>query len=258
MTAGRESGEWNKRFYDEAWHRIEAPLMSPQRTQAEVRCIVRVLDLSPPARLLDLCCGYGRTAVPLAALGYEVTGVDLSPSLLRRARRAAKEAGVDVRWHRGDMREIPWEGGFEAGIIMNTSLGLLESREEEQKVLDGVARALKPGGRFLIDAMNREMWIRGWQSLTQPMRVELSDGALYESRWEMDLEQGLRRQYGVVIEKDGARHEYVSKTRLYSFEELSEMLEVAGLAFCQAWGDFGGREYGAESPRMIVLAEKEA
>ncbi|MDP2950266.1 MAG: methyltransferase domain-containing protein [Chloroflexota bacterium] len=248
----KRASKWYADFYDEAWYRIAAHQMSPQRTQMEVKFIAQALALSPPARLLDLCCGYGRLAVPLASLGYEVTGLDLSASLLRRARRVAKEAGVEVRWQRADMRKIPWEGELDAAICMG-SFGALESEKEDQKVLDGVARSLKPGGRFLIDTINWQWETRRHRS---PMRQELPDGALYEWRTEIDLEQGRRRQYEVVTEEDGAKHEYVAETRLYSLEELAEMLKAAGLAIRQVWGDYGGHEYGLDSPRMIVLAEK--
>ncbi|MDP2950267.1 MAG: methyltransferase domain-containing protein [Chloroflexota bacterium] len=236
-------------FYYRSW----APPDRFQQTEQEVEFIVQVLRLPPGAAILDLCCGQGRHTMALAQQGFQMTGLDLSALHLRLARRTAKEAGVNVRWHRADMREIPWEREFDTAINMFTSFGYLESEEEDQKVLDGVARSLKPGGRFLIDTINWQWETRRHRS---PMRQELPDGALYEWRTEIDLEQGRRRQYEVVTEEDGAKHEYVAETRLYSLEELSEMLQAAGLAFCRVWGDYGGHEYSLDSPRMIVLAEK--
>jgi cyclopropane fatty-acyl-phospholipid synthase-like methyltransferase len=66
-------------------------VLPAERTAAEVNGVVGLLGLAPGARLLDLCCGHGRHAVPLAQLGYRVTGLDLSRTLLARAAAAAGE-----------------------------------------------------------------------------------------------------------------------------------------------------------------------
>jgi SAM-dependent methyltransferase len=241
-------------FYDEAWYRIASHQGSPQQTEMELKFIVQTLALTPGARLLDLGCGYGRLAVPLALAGYAITGLDLAPSLLRRAGRTACEAGVKVRCVRRDMRDIPFESCFEAVVCWGV-FGALESDQEDLKVLLAVQRALVPGGHLLLSLMNREFYIR---HEIPSYRVDLPGGAASEKTMELDLLEGCRRGHEALIEKDGSRREYaINRQRLYSLKELADMLRAAGLAMRGVWGDCTGSDYGLDSLQMIVLAEKE-
>jgi SAM-dependent methyltransferase len=249
----RKSSKWYVDFFREGFYQRWAPAERFERTDQEVEFIVQVLGLPVGAPILDLCCGEGRHTVALAQRGYQMSGLDLSSLQLRLARRAAKEAGVDVRWHRADMRNIPWEGEFDGVINMFTSFGYLGSDEEDFNVLQGVARALKPGGRFLLDTINRE-WLmrhgqeRGWQ--------EGADGTLYLEERRFDFLAGRQRRRVLAILPDGTRDEREIDLRNYTLTELTAMLLRAGLRVQNFWGGYRGREYGLDTRRMIVLAEK--
>jgi SAM-dependent methyltransferase len=238
-------------FYQNNWASAERF----ERAEREVDFIVEALSRHAGASFLDLCCGEGRHTIALARRGYRMSGLELSALHLRLARRAAKEAGVSVRWHRADMRDIPWEGEFDAIINMFTSFGYFESEEEDFKVLAGVARALGPGGRFLLDTINREMLVRHWE---EHRWQEGGGGILRLEDRRFDFLAG--RQYNRVlsIHPDGTRNEREIDLRLYTLKELGDMLSQAGLAILQTWGGFDGRDYDLDSRRMIVLSEKGA
>lgn len=87
----------------------DAGYLSEERTQQEVDFLVDVLGLQKGARILDLACGHGRHAVEFARRGYNVVGQDLNSFFLEKAEEAAKEAGVQVQWVQGDMREVSFE-----------------------------------------------------------------------------------------------------------------------------------------------------
>lgn len=251
----KRRSKWYVDFFREGfYYRSWAPAERFQRAEREVDFIVEALDLQAGASVLDLCCGEGRHAIELARRGYRMSGLDLSAFHLRLARQAAKNAGVSVRWHRADMRDIPWEGEFDAVINMYTSFGYLESDEEDFKVLVRVARALKPGGRFLLDTINREMLVRHWQAHDYQERVD--GGLLLEDR-RFDFLAGRQRSRVLNIHPDGTRREREIDLRMYTLKELANMLSRAGLSVRRTWGGFDGREYGPDSRRMIVLAEKE-
>jgi hypothetical protein len=117
----------------------------------------------------------------------------------------------------------------------------------------GVARALKPGGRFLVDVINREWLVRhgeahGWR--------EREDGTLDLEDRCFDLLAGRHRRRVLSIHPDGPRREQQIDLRIYTLKELADMLSRAGLVVRQVWGGFDGAEYGLDSRRMIVLAEK--
>lgn len=226
-----------------------------QRSDAETELIVRALELPEGARVLDLCCGHGRHSVRLAQRGYRVTGLDLSTYHLRLAKAAARKTGVEVEWIHGDMRELPPEAGpFDAAINVFSSFGYFEDEEDDQRVLDGVGRALKPGGRFFIDTINRDWLMRGFRAKDWEERP---DGAFVLNDRRYDIHTGRIYVDWYYITPEGERRHQPHSERLYTFRELSKMLAKAGLAVRQTWGGFDGVELSMETRRMIVLSEKE-
>jgi len=98
-------------------------------------------------RVLDLACGHGDLANRLAARGCLVTGLDSSSVFLDRARADAAAAGVTVEYVAGDMRQIPWTGCFDRIANWSTAFGYFDDTAN-RAVLDGIVRALRPGGRL--------------------------------------------------------------------------------------------------------------
>jgi len=117
----RHGCPWYQRFFNEDYFRIYGPRLSPDRTAGEVDGIVELLGLPAGAKILDLCCGHRRHAIPLAERGYQMTGLDLSEVFLRHAREAAEARGVEVRWVRSDMRDVPFEAEFDAVLNLFTA-----------------------------------------------------------------------------------------------------------------------------------------
>jgi SAM-dependent methyltransferase len=102
-------------------------------------------------RVLELGVGTGRIAVPIAAAGVPVVGVDLSAGMLEVARERAELAGVELDLRQGDMREPPVDGPFSLVLIPFRSLLHMETDADRRTVLRAVARILGPGGRFVFD-----------------------------------------------------------------------------------------------------------
>lgn len=230
------------------------PRIAPERTQKEVDFLVQTLELPAGARVLDLCCGHGRHSIALARLGYRVTGLDLAARHLEMAAKAAAQASVEVDWVRADMREIPeaLSGRMDAVINMFTAFGYLESDEEDQKVLDAVSRALKPGGKLFIDFINREAVIRRFMAKDW----ELIDDTLVLHERRFDFMSGRIYEELKVVEPEGRQRQTGTVVRLYTLTELARMLAGTGLEVAQTFGDFEGGDLTMDSRRMIVLAEK--
>jgi SAM-dependent methyltransferase len=191
--------------------------------------------------------------VRLAQRGYRVTGLDLSAYHLRLAKQAARAAAVEVELVHADMREIPRGRRFDVIINCFTAFGYFEREREDQRVLDGVARALKPGGRFFIDTMNHDGLMgmfRESDALKRP------DGGLSMEFRHYDAQTGRINVDWVFVERDGTRRKAFHSLRLYTYPEFAAMLAKAGLRPVRAWGNFDGSGYAMRSPRMIVLAEK--
>jgi ubiquinone/menaquinone biosynthesis C-methylase UbiE len=101
--------------------------------------------------VLELGVGTGRIAIPVAAAGIEVVGVDLSAGMLEVARERASLAGVEVDLRQGDMRDPPVDSEFPLVLIPFRSMLHMETDPDRRTVLQAVTRLLEPGGRFVFD-----------------------------------------------------------------------------------------------------------
>ena len=152
-----------------------------------------------------------------------------------------------------DMRALPFERDFDGAYSYFTSFGYF-SDEENERVLAGVARALRPGGRFLLDVLNRD-WI-----LTHPQqRVwnPLEDGSLLMEETSLDLRRSLvlNRQIHVAPQS-GAQITKEFTLRAYTCAELESLCARHGLVVREVWGGADRSEYTTESRRLILLAER--
>jgi SAM-dependent methyltransferase len=245
---------WYETLFDEDYLRLWTPNLPPERAEQELHGLLTLLDLPAGARVLDLCCGHGRHAVPLARLGYRVTGLDLSEVFLERGRRSAQEAGVEVEWLHGDMREIPFKGELDAVINMYTAFGYFED-EENLQVLRAVRNALKPGGRFLLDVIHHEGVIRRFQ----PEGVTRHpDGCIVVEDRKWDCFTGRCDVEMTVIEPNGTRKTLSHSVRIYALTELARMLREAGLQLEAYYGGVDGSPLTLDSRRLAILARRPA
>lgn len=244
---------WYEEFFGEDYVRFHLRGDGKyERAQGECDFVVSALDLQPGACVLDLCCGQGRHSVALAQRGYSVTGFDLSEYLLGLAKERAKEAGVEVEFVRGDMRELRWENEFDAVVNLWTAFGYLESDEEDEKALRAVTRCLRTGGVALFDLWNRDRMAR---ILQHKDWYEHEGHILLEER-EWDWLTGRMRNRRIIVPPDGPRRETGYVLRTYTHPEFAGMLRRSGLEWVKTYGDFDGSDYGETSPRMIVVASK--
>ncbi len=245
--------QWYREFFDDLYLRVYQPLEAPEKVRREVDFIVKALNLPAGAKVLDLCCGQGRHSLELARRGFRVVGVDLSEALLYAARKRAESEGLNVTFLQCDMREIDFKDEFDAIINMFTSFGYLESEAEDEKVLGKVDQALKSGGKFLLDVVNRDRLVRDFQGREWHAADE---GWLVLEERTFDHLSGRMETRWICVARDGVRYERLSSVRLYTASELRTMLERAGLKVTDLFGDYDGSPYSWDSQRLIVVARK--
>ncbi|NIT57732.1 MAG: methyltransferase domain-containing protein, partial [Aliifodinibius sp.] len=115
------------------------------------------LGIEASSPILDLGCGIGRHTLELAHRGFTVTGVDRTQTYLNKAREKARIGGLEVEFVQADMRSFRRTGAFEAVINLFSSFGYFENPEEDRRVVENVYDSLKPGGRFLVEMMGKEV-----------------------------------------------------------------------------------------------------
>ena len=244
---------WYESYFDEVYFQIYGPMLSDERTAREVEGIIKLLDLPQGSRILDLACGHGRHAVPLAERGYQITGQDLSEVFLDLARADARARGVTVRWVHGDMREIPFVDEFDAVINIFTAFGYFESDTQDKLVLHQVHKALRPGGHFLLDLMHRDALVRRFQPFDVSRR---DDGLVVTEERHFDQLVGRATVRVTLFYPDGRRTELGHVVRSYTLTELAAMLGRSALEVQATYGGLDGSPLTLDSRRLVVIAQK--
>lgn len=253
MTAPEHTAWW-RTYFDDAFVSLYRDFLTPERTAREIEGLREMLSLAPDGtEVLDVACGWGRHAVALAREGCRVTGVDWSETLLAAARMRAEHAGVALELVRGDMRELTWEGRFDVVLSLFSSLGYFLSDAEDLRVLRGVARALRPGGRFVLETMHRDHLAgvyaeRDWW--------ETEDGAVVWVEREFDAVEGISREW-TRWSRPGARPgEKYHQIRLRNATEWAALLRAAGLEPLEWYGDWELAPFLHTSADLIVVARR--
>jgi SAM-dependent methyltransferase len=227
--------------------------LTPERTCFEVNFLEKVLSIQKGAKILDCPCGHGRHSIELARRGYDVTGQDLNGYFIKEAEKAAKRAGVYVRWLKRDMRKIPFENEFDFVLNLFTAFGYLESDDEDQKALDAAAKSLKRGGKFVLDVVNRDYVVRHYQEADW---LQLPDGSIVAAEKKFDHATGRNIEKVIRLWRDGRREEFLLFLRMYTVAELAAMFRKAGLTLKEMYGNYKGDPITFDSQRYILIAEK--
>lgn len=199
------------------------------RTEAEVERALRMLRPQGGERVLDLACGSGRHSLELVRRGFQVLGVDISPQLLEIARRDAEEEDLQASFVEADLRELEFEAEFDLVLSLNDgAIGYLETEAENLHTFEVISRALRPGGRHLMQLPNvlyakehlpQKSWISGSSMIE-----------LVEHRWnkrDRYMEGAMiPLRFGEVLEE---LKPIEFRQRLYTVEELREIMASVGM-----------------------------
>lgn len=238
---------WQANFFRgvalEAWRRI----VSPEQTRAEVDFLERVLVVRSAAQLLDIPCGNGRHAIELAKRGYRMTGMDLSEEFIADAR----EANSAVRWVQGDMCELPWLAEFDGAYCFGNSFGYLDP-DGARKFLSVIARALKPGARFVVDTGMAAESILPVMPKGRWFKID-DIFMLSEHRYEV-REGRLDIQYTFI--RNGEVETRPSASYVFTVAEMCRMHSEAGLDPVEMLASTAGEAYQVGSPRLLLISAK--
>jgi SAM-dependent methyltransferase len=242
---------WYTEWFDEEYVRVYGH-RDLDEARRDVAFAERVLNLWPEDRILDLCCGNGRHLAALCEKGYRrLAGIDLSMPLLRLARRAMEGRCHQRLVAQADMRCLPFCETFDAVLNLFTSFGYFDTDGENLRVLNSMASVLRPGGRYILDYLNPEYVARNLQPLTERT---LGDRVIVERRWIDPRRKRVNKT--IVIQTPEAERHYKESVRIYTQDEMEQMLKSVGLKIGATFGDFESRPISPESPRMIFAGER--
>lgn len=229
-------------------------------TDQEIAFLVDVLGLEPGMRVLDVGCGPGRHAHALGRLGIEVHGVDISA---RFVEIAGRDAPPGVTFARLDARHLAFDAGFDAAIsLCQGAFGLVEGGPAgasgdggpgdcspvgaDAYVLDGMVRALRPGGRLALSAFNAYFQVR---------HLEVSASTF-------DAERGVNHERTTIKDEAGTDAEVDLWTTCFTPRELRLLAARSGLVPEDLWsvspGAYERRSPTIDSEELLLTATKPA
>jgi SAM-dependent methyltransferase len=203
------------------------------------------------AAILDLACGAGRHSINLAKRGYtNITAIDLSPTLIREAKRAAEAEGVKIIFKEQDMRRF--DGRYDLIMNLFTSFGYFATDQENEEVILRIGKCLHRNGFFVIDFLNAALLCNTILSHDEKI---LPSGERVEQFREI---HNRRVEKKIVIHSDSGSKEFHESVRLFELPDFERMFVKAGLKIQEIYGDYYGASFEAgSSPRLFLVAKKD-
>jgi len=192
---------------------------------------------------LELAIGTGRIAVPLAARGARVAGIDLSPDMVAELRKKTDAIPVEI----GDMTTTRVKGEFSLVYIVFNSINNVTTQDGQVAVFANAAAHLAPGGRFVVEVGTRNR---------QRLEVfDLSDTHVGVDEYDHDTQRLVSHHFTL---RDGVWERISMPFRAVSPAELDLMARLAGLELAERWGDWDRSAFTAESRKQVSVWEKQA
>lgn len=203
-------------FFNEGSPYLSHPLLTEQRTSAEVDRIIEILA-EPPSRVLDVGCGFGRHSVEFARRGCAVVGLDPSETMIAEAQQRAADAGVAIDFRLGTGDSLHDVAIYDLAICLFTTLGQqTEDGLGDRALLDGIHRSCQDGATVIVEVPERH---RALAALVESEQL----GPTQVTR---HFDPATSIMHERFEQADAAEFELAY--RLYSAEELEAVLTESG------------------------------
>lgn len=233
-------GELNADDYDAS--------QDPGTTDA---CVSLIAELSPGNRILELAIGTGRVALPLAAHGFDLTGIEGSPQMVEKLRAKPGGAGIPVTI--GDMADVEVDGTFDHVFLVFNTLFNLPTQEAQINCFANTAKRLRAGGTFLVETFVPDLSDFVDHQKVATRRLDM-DSVWLEAVTHDPVAQSFAFQR-IRITKDGMK--LVPLPMRYAYPpEMDLMARLAGLQLRDRWGGWDRAPFTADSKMHISVYEK--
>ncbi|MFC1645895.1 class I SAM-dependent methyltransferase [Candidatus Omnitrophota bacterium] len=251
--------KWYESLFENYAHKYDKECFV-QGTIGECDFIEQEINRDKSLKIIDIGCGTGRHSIELVKRGYQITGIDLSESQLKRAREKAKEQEVEIDFQKHDARNLPFEGEFDLAIMLcEGGFSLMETDEMNFEILKNITRALKDKGKIILTTLNGLFPL--FHSVKEFYKSAAKEGSAECKGCSFDL-MTFRDHNTTVFEDDsGNKKELKCNERYYVPSEITWLLKTLGYKkidiFGAKLGAFSRRDkLTTEDFEMLVIAEK--
>jgi 2-polyprenyl-3-methyl-5-hydroxy-6-metoxy-1,4-benzoquinol methylase len=251
--------QWYEALFENYANQYEKECFT-QGTIGECDFIEKEINKDKALKILDVGCGTGRHSIELTKRGYSVTGIDLSESMLEKAKDKASESNLDIIFLKHDARNLPFENQFDVAIMLcEGGFPLMETDEMNYEILKNVSKSLKHKSKFIFTTLN------GLFPLFHSINEFHADGAIegiatYDSK---NFDLMTFRDYNItkVVDDNGIEKELECDERYYVPCEISWLLKTLGFTKIDIFGAKLGAysrqdKLTTEDFEMLVIAER--
>lgn len=218
------------------------------------------LPKNKDARILELCCGTGRLTLPIAKKGYNISGVDITSSMLEQAKTKALEADLEVEFIEADIRTLNLPEKYDFIFIPFNSIHHLYLNSDLFQTLNVVKKHLKENGLFLLDCYNPNIQyiVNGEKEQKEIAEYTTRDGRkiLIKQKMQYENKSQINRiewHYYINGQFDSIQN---LDMRLYFPQELDSYLEGNGFTIIHKFGSFEEEEFNDSSEKQIFVCNK--
>ena len=238
----------NEQYHESTYGDRVAEIYDEWHPAAPAEMVAALKDLTGTGPALELGIGTGRIALPLAAQGLEIHGVDASEAMVAKLR--AKPGGDRIPVRVGNFVEVGANGNYSLIFVVFNTFFALRSQEEQVQCFANVAQRLRPGGLFLIEAFVPDLTRLTRGQIIQATQVGVDEVKLEASRHD-PLTQRMFSQHVLITEK-GVKL-YPVQVRYAWPAELDLMARLAGMRLRERWGDWQRDPFTAASTHHISI-----
>ena len=225
------------------------PLLTPERTRAEIDFLLSKIPIPDAGNILDIGCGFGRHSIELARRGYNLVGVDPSQAMIEAARRAS--AGLvnppQFVWSRAEDYET--DQRFDAALCLFTTLGQIEGDQDNRQLVGRAAHQLNPGGCFIVEVPHRT-WVK--QNLKTKEVFQTPESSTNIER-SYDNEQGIVTEIFTIV-TPADRRVYLLRYRVFNVIELEQLIKNTGLKVIEFYSGYQDVPFDQASPVIVMIA----
>jgi 2-polyprenyl-3-methyl-5-hydroxy-6-metoxy-1,4-benzoquinol methylase len=242
------AANWFEEWFNSPYYHLLYNNRSAEEAEEFIKKISLRLDIRKKAKVLDAACGSGRHSRSLAALGFEVTGIDLSKNNIALAKNFAN---AHLKFEVFDMRHVFAAKQFDYVFNLFSSFGYAENELDDIQTIKAFAANLKTGGTLVLDYINSESAVKNLKPREIIVRNEI------QFQIQKKLENGFIKKQIDFIAK-GENHHYEECLKVINLNKFEKMLHDARFEVKQTFGDYELNEFSrGSSPRLILMAKKQ-
>lgn len=241
----KDDSAWYKTWFDTPFYHTLYQDRNIAEAQYFLQNLIETLPVKPHDRIIDIACGRGRHTLYLAAQGFQVTGIDLSPNSISFAQQEAKNRKLDAAFYVHDMRNKAQD---KVDVVLNifTSIGYFEDEADNIKAIQAFYNNLVDGGVAVIDFLHvsdvKKHWVT--DEVVNKGGIEFKLKRTFTDNW---IEKN------ISFSHEGKPYTFVERVRALTIADFEQMCSKVGFHINKVFGNYSLDPFDSETAERLIL-----